>query len=123
MKSLVAFVLAASLASFACSMRPESATPASDVASTKTSIPAATFACGDSLQRADGTQSAGTPCNIAREYCYEASGGAAISHGAHCRPLPKPGATCADIVADIGAAGSACTGTASSGLRVEFTFP
>jgi hypothetical protein len=116
LRELVAFVLAASLASFACST--ESAAPSSK----KTSSSAATFACADSLQRVDGTQRAGTPCNIAREYCYEASGGTPFSHGAHCRPLPKSGATCADIVALIGA-GSAGTGTPITGLRVQFAYP
>ena len=120
MKLLAALILAATLASFACSL--ESATPSSKAAPMKTSNSTATFPCGDSLQRADGTQSAGTPCSIAREYCYEASGGAAFSHGAHCRPLPKPGATCADLVA-ASEAGAACTGTALTGLRVQFTFP
>jgi hypothetical protein len=81
-----------------------------------------TFACGDSLKRVDGTQRAGTPCNVEREYCYEASGGAAFSHGAHCRPLPKPGLTCAQLVAAAGA-GASCTGTPTTGLRVHFAFP
>jgi hypothetical protein len=82
----------------------------------------ARFACSDSLQRADGAQRAGTHCNIEREYCYEASGGAALSHGAHCRALPKPGATCSDLVA-IAGAGSSCTGAPSSGLRLQFAYP
>lgn len=79
----------------------------------------ATFTCADSLSRADGTRSR-TTCVLAREYCYEASGGAAISHGARCRPLPKPKATCADIAVD---AGGSCTGTPDTGLRVDFAFP
>ena len=79
----------------------------------------ARFLCADSLRRADGTQKSVT-CLRAREYCYEASGGAALSHGAICRPLPKPNATCADIVTG---AGGACTGTPETGLRVTFAFP
>ena len=75
--------------------------------------------CADSLLRADGTQRSAT-CTLAREYCYEASGGAAFSHGAYCRPLPKPNATCADIPTGPGAA---CTGTRETGLRVTFAFP
>lgn len=78
-----------------------------------------TFVCADSLPRADGTQKSVT-CELAREYCYEASGGVPISHGAHCRPLPKPNATCGDIATG---AGSSCTGTPRTGLRVEFAFP
>jgi hypothetical protein len=78
-----------------------------------------TFVCADSLPRADGGQ-VSTTCVLAREYCYEASGGAAFSHGAHCRPLPKPNATCADIAT---AAGSSCTGTPETGMRVAFAFP
>lgn len=120
LRELVAFILAASLASFASST--ESAAPSSRMAPMKTSSSMATFACADSLPRADGTQSAGTPCNIAREYCYEASGGAPFSHGAHCRPLPNPGATCSDIAA-ASDAGAVCTGTATTGLRVQFTYP
>jgi hypothetical protein len=81
---------------------------------------AATFACADSLPRADGTQQSTTACALAREYCYEASGGAAFSHGAHCRPLPKPNATCADLPSPPG---SSCAGTPASGLRVAFAFP
>lgn len=79
----------------------------------------ATFACADSLPRADGTQQSAT-CVLAREYCYEASGGAAVSHGAHCRPLPKPNATCADLPS---VAGSSCTGTPEIGIRATFAFP
>jgi hypothetical protein len=115
MKHLFAFVLSASLASFACCA--ESTAPTGG--SMKTTP---TFACGDSLKRADATQRSGTPCNIAREYCYEAAGGAAFSHGAHCRPLPKPGATCSDIAA-ASDAGAICNGAANTGLRVQFTYP
>lgn len=79
----------------------------------------ATFVCADSLPRADGTQESAT-CVLAREYCYEASGGAAFSHGAHCRPLPKPNATCADLKAG---AGSSCTGTPETGIRAAFAYP
>lgn len=79
----------------------------------------ATFACADSLPRADGTQQSAT-CVLGREYCYEASGGPPMSHGAHCRPLPKPNATCADLATS---AGSSCTGTAETGLRVAFAYP
>lgn len=79
----------------------------------------ATFVCADSLPRADGTQESAT-CVLAREYCYEASGGAAFSHGAHCRPLPKPKATCADVSTG---AGSSCTGTPETGLHAAFAFP
>lgn len=120
MKLLPAVGVAALLASFACSVLSQATAPASDVAPTKATNSATTIVCGDSLRRADGTQRAGTPCNITREYCYEASGGAAISHGAHCRPLPKPGATCVDVVTY---AGSSCTGTPATGLRVQFAFP
>ena len=79
----------------------------------------ATFVCADSLPRADGTQKSAT-CVLAREYCYEASGGVAVSHGAQCRPLPKANATCADVIAGPG---SACTGTPETGLRATFAFP
>jgi hypothetical protein len=79
----------------------------------------ATFVCADSLRRADGTQES-TTCVLAREYCYEASGGAAFSHGAHCRKLPQPNATCADVVTG---AGSSCAGTAETGMRVTFAYP
>ena len=79
-----------------------------------------TFVCTDSLRRLDGTQKS-TTCVLAREYCYEASGGPAFSHGAHCRPLPKPHATCADLAAS--GAGSTCTGTPETGLLVTFAFP
>jgi len=89
--------------------------------SNSSSNPPGTFACSDSLPREDGSQRAGTPCTIARQYCYEASGGAAISHGAQCRALPKPGATCADLIA--GLAGADCTGTPATGMRVQFAFP
>jgi hypothetical protein len=78
-----------------------------------------TFVCADSLARADGTQKS-TTCVLAREYCYEASGGAAFSHGAHCRPLPHPKATCADVATG---AGSSCTGTPETGLRASFAYP
>jgi hypothetical protein len=79
-----------------------------------------TFVCADSLRRLDGTQTSAT-CVLARDYCYEASGGAAFSHGAHCRPLPKANATCADLAAT--GAGSSCTGTPETGLLVTFAFP
>jgi len=115
-------LIAASVISMACAARP-GPTALSRGASPATSAGRdTTFACGDSLRRADGSQSAGTPCSVAREYCYEASGGAAISHGAHCRPLPRAGATCADLVA-IAGAGSECTGDPGRGLRLQFAFP
>jgi hypothetical protein len=79
----------------------------------------ATFVCADSLARADGSLKS-TTCVLGREYCFEASGGVPVSHGAHCRPLPKPNATCADLVAE---AGSSCTGTPGTGLRQTFAFP
>ncbi len=79
-----------------------------------------TFVCADSLRRLDGTQKSAT-CVLAREYCYEASGGPAFSHGAHCRPLSRPNATCADL--DTTVAGSSCTGTPETGLLVTFAFP
>ncbi len=118
-----AFLLnAAVVVSFGCATRPMPAASPGGASKAPAQSAAATFACGDSLPRADGAQSPGTPCNPAREYCYEASGGAAVSHGAHCRPLPKPGATCADLVA-IAGAGSDCTGAPGSGLRLQFAFP
>lgn len=80
---------------------------------------AATFVCADSLQRADGTQKNAT-CVLAREYCYEASGGAAFSHGAHCRPLPAPDARCADLATSPG---SSCTGAPETGFIVKFAYP
>jgi hypothetical protein len=102
--------LLGAMALWACSKAPRVDPPA----------PAeATFVCADSLRRADGTQKSGT-CIIAREYCYEASGGAAFSHGAHCRPLPKPRATCADVSTG---AGSSCTGTPETGIRATFAYP
>jgi hypothetical protein len=79
----------------------------------------ATFVCADSLRRSDGTQ-ASTTCLLAREYCYEASGGAAFSHGAHCRPLPRANATCADVASG---AGSSCTGTNETGLFATLAYP
>lgn len=78
------------------------------------------FACADSLARADGSQNVGGTCTTGQEYCYEATGGPAISHGAACRTLPKPDATCEDLV---GEPGSSCTGTPETGLRVQFAFP
>jgi hypothetical protein len=79
----------------------------------------ATFACADSLPRADGTQKS-TTCVLGREYCYEASGGAAFSHGAQCRPLLHANATCADVLTGPG---SSCTGTPETGLRASFAYP
>jgi hypothetical protein len=79
----------------------------------------ATFVCADSLPRADGTQKSAT-CVLGREYCYEASGGAAFSHGAQCRQLPHPNATCADVSSGPG---SSCTGTPATGLRASFAYP
>ena len=112
-------VLALSLAAFACGAK--SATPPGPRAPADASHATTTFACGDSLPRADGTQRSGTPCNIAREYCYEASGGTPVSHGAQCRALPTSGATCADLIAGI--AGATCSGTTATGLRVQFAYP
>jgi hypothetical protein len=54
------------------------------------------------------------------EYCYQASGGASVNHGAQCRPLPKLNATCDDIVLKPG---GVCTGDTSTGIRVDFAFP
>src|SRR5687768_10318330 len=79
----------------------------------------ATFVCAGTLPRADGTQKS-TTCVLAREFCYEASGGAAFSHGAQCRPLPHPNATCADVATG---AGSSCTGTPETGIRASFAYP
>lgn len=90
--------------------------PVTDVAFDKT------FACDDSLQRADGTQRTGARCIVAREYCYEASGGAAMSHGAQCRSLPASIATCDALAASIGA-GASCTGAEATGFRVHFAYP
>jgi len=118
MKLLLAVVLPLLLADAVPSIG--SAESSTGRASSSSNRPA-TFACSDSLPRADGTQSTGTPCNIARQYCYEASGGAPVSHGAQCRALPRPGATCADLVA--GLAGAVCTGTTVTGMRVQFAFP
>lgn len=80
---------------------------------------AATFPCADTLRRADGRQES-TTCVLAREYCYEASGGAAVSHGAHCRPLPKANATCIDVASGPG---SSCTGTPETGIFSRFAYP
>ncbi len=80
----------------------------------------AVFACADSLDRADGQPRASTFCEKASQYCYEASGGAALSHGAECRPLPGRFATCRDIEL---APGGSCSGDASSGIHIRFAFP
>jgi len=80
------------------------------------------FACFDSVKRSDGLQQANIHCKIGREYCFEATGGAAFSHGANCRALPKLESNCAELVAANGA-GASCVGTQASGLRVNFAFP
>lgn len=121
MKHWVGLLLAASLSCCACSSGTKTAVAPGDSTRAATA-PVAMLACGDSLPRMDGSRLEGAPCRADREYCYEASGGAAFSHGAHCRPLPKPGATCSDLVASLGA-GTACTGTPDTGLRVAFTYP
>jgi len=79
-----------------------------------------TFECADSLARADGQAQRSTACQKSTEYCYEASGGAALSHGAQCRPLPQGNPTCAGLVLPPG---GSCAGDASSGVRVSFAFP
>ena len=84
--------------------------------------PGRTFACHDTLNRADGARRTDQTCELAREYCYEATGGPAYSHGAHCRPLPNPRAGCAELVRGLGA-GSMCSGSAQKGFRVDFVFP
>ena len=90
-----------------------------DEASPASARAATTFECNDSLPRGDGSRRLGT-CEIRRQYCYEATGGPAVSHGAHCRALPRSDATCADLT---GPSGTSCTGTPDTGLHVHFAFP
>ncbi|MBL8300428.1 MAG: hypothetical protein JNN30_18990 [Rhodanobacteraceae bacterium] len=78
------------------------------------------FECADTLDRADGQPRKSVFCDKRSEYCFEASGGTPLSHGAKCLPLPRPGASCKDLVLEPG---SQCTGDASSGIRVDFAFP
>lgn len=78
------------------------------------------FKCADSIERMDGRPKAITFCRKKVEYCYEATGGAARSHGAHCRLLPSKNATCESLEL---AAGSSCSGETSTGIRVDFAFP
>jgi len=79
-----------------------------------------TFECADSLDRDDGQPRKRTSCQMRTEYCYEATGGPALSHGAQCRPLPKDNPTCAGIVL---LPGGSCSGDVSTGIRVNFAFP
>jgi len=80
----------------------------------------ATFQCADSLPRADGQPRRQRRCRKDTQYCYEASGGPAVSHGAQCRPLPKANPSCAGITL---AAGGSCTGDRRTGIHVRFAFP
>ena len=107
------------LASFGCLTQADASPPPS------TDGPAArvaTFSCADSLPRADGAPLTTAQCKIVSEYCFEASGGPPLSHGAQCRQLPKGAVTCADLIALHGA-GTSCSGTQANGLRVQFAFP
>ena len=79
-----------------------------------------TFECADSLARADGQARRSALCQKRTEYCYEATGGAPLSHGAQCRPLPKDNPSCAGVVL---LPGGSCTGDVSTGIRVNFAFP
>lgn len=79
-----------------------------------------TFECADSLDRADGQPRTKTYCQMRTEYCYEATGGPALSQGAQCRLLPKDNPTCAGIVL---LPGGSCSGDVSTGIRVNFAFP
>ncbi len=77
------------------------------------------FACDDSQARADG-KTLKSECVLHKQYCYEASGGAAVSHGAVCRPLPVGAVSCEQLAQS---AGGSCWGTAATGLRVSFAYP
>jgi hypothetical protein len=79
-----------------------------------------TFECADSLDRADGQARRSTLCQMSTEYCYEATGGTALSHGAQCRLLPKDNPTCSGLVL---LPGGSCTGDVSTGIRVNFAYP
>ncbi len=79
-----------------------------------------TFECADSLDRADGQPRKSTLCQTSTEYCYEATGGPALSHGAQCRLLPKDNPTCSGLA--LMPEGS-CTGDVSTGVHVRFTYP
>lgn len=115
--ALIAILLFASIAGF--TTRHASAHEAAKPDASNTPH---TFACDDTIARADGSLRTGLRCEVAREFCYEASGGPAIGHGAECRPLPSNDTTCTDLIAQIGA-GTTCSGDAGSGLRVGFVFP
>ena len=82
------------------------------------------FTCADSLARADGLPRQSSQCHLSTEYCYEASGGAALSHGAKCLPLPmmntKTNTNCVDLQLPPGAR---CEGAAASGLTVHVALP
>ncbi|MHC9509808.1 hypothetical protein [Kangiella sp. M94] len=80
------------------------------------------FSCSDTMVRADGQPHQTLYCRKESEYCYMASGGAAVSHGVECRKLPWKDATCDDLpITD--APGGICKGNAQTGIRVEFVFP
>lgn len=79
-----------------------------------------TFLCADSLNRADGQPRKQTYCKIGSEYCYEATGGPALSHGAQCKPLPTDNPSCSGIPL---LPGGSCSGNRSTGIYVRFAFP
>jgi len=83
-------------------------------------VAAGKFKCADSIKRVNGQPRGITFCRKKVEYCYEATGGAALSHGAHCRQLPSKNTTCQSLTLP---AGSNCSGDTSIGIRVGFTFP
>lgn len=80
------------------------------------------FSCDDTLDRVDGQSRQTLYCRKDSEYCYMASGGAAVSHGVECRKLPWKDATCSDLPVST-APGGRCEGNTQTGIRVEFVFP
>lgn len=85
-------------------------------------VEAELFSCSDTLVRVDGQPRQTLYCRKDSEYCYMASGGAAVSHGVECRQLPRKDAICSDLPILI-TPGSSCEGDTQTGIRVEFVFP
>lgn len=80
------------------------------------------FSCSDTLERVDSQPRQTLYCRKDSEYCYMASGGAAVSHGVECRQLPRKDATCSDLPIST-TPGGFCEGDTQTGIRVEFVFP
>lgn len=80
------------------------------------------FSCSDIMDRVDGQPRQTVYCRKQSEYCYIASGGAAVSHGVECRQLPWKDATCSDLPISTSPGGT-CEGDTQTGIRVEFVFP